>query len=324
MNFDAEGEVADVITEESYPRRVVLVGEGASALGLTDAVAPDAGLVTDINTPIEECLADLEAEEVVRSEVVLDVSRNGVRSTESNAGNSITDSFLYVFNEYADNVGLPTATLTNPVIAVQNGGGIRQNAGDSLPSAGAPGTLSRLDTFNVLPFANFVTVISDITPLDLETILERSAESLPGAGGQFLQIAGFKVAYNPELPVGSRVISATLDDGRALIRDGEVVEGAPTVRVVTNNFTANGGDNYPTFAAKTGKTNLSDDNGVAISYEQAWRDYLLTFPVEEGLPTIQSTDARYAPGGEGRITFVDDVPTTTLTIYLPIIRHRDA
>ena len=103
-------------------------------------------------------------------------------------------------------------------------------------------------------------MVSDVTPGDLKTILERAASGLPGQGGQFLQVAGFSVTYDRTQPAqvvltsgtitvpGSRVIDVTLDDGTAIVAGGLVQAGAPSVRVITNNFTAGGGDNYPTCA----------------------------------------------------------------------------
>jgi 2',3'-cyclic-nucleotide 2'-phosphodiesterase / 3'-nucleotidase / 5'-nucleotidase len=332
--FDAQGEIAEVVSEESYPRRVVEVGTGATNSGLTDAVTPDAGLITSVVTPVTNCLNTYAQTPVVRSEVALDVSRGGVRSKETNAGNLIADSFIDAYRKYGDNIGV-TVPLTR-VVAVQNGGGIRQNAGDVLPRGAVPGQLSRLDTINVLPFDNFVTVVQNVTPAELKAILERAASGLPGQGGQFVQIGGMKVVYEVRNPAqvvsapptgevagnittpGSRVLSITLNDGTRIVENGVVVTGAPNVAIVTNNFTARGGDNFPTFEDKaaSNKRNLIDDNGVAISYEQAWREYLLSFPASgsPSLPTILASDTRYAVGGEGRIRI------NTNYQYLPIVR----
>lgn len=314
--FDADGEVSSIVNELSYLRRVVVAGEAATNVGIADAVAKDAGLVSAVETPVQNCLTALENEAIARSELELDVSRAAVRSRESNLGNLITDAFLDAYSRYADNISLPPSTAR--VIAIQNGGGIRQNAGNLLPRPGVPitGTITALDTFNVLPFVNFITVVQDVTPTELASILERSAASLPGEGGQFLQIAGFRVEYVPSRPAGSRVRSATLADGTQLIANGEPVAGAPNVTIVTNSFTANGGDNYATLAEipASRKINLVDDNNFELTYEQPLREYLQRFPAsgDPSLPTIPASDLRYAPGGEGRITFVQ-------VLYLPII-----
>ena len=98
---------------------------------------------------------------------------------------------------------------------------------------------------------------------------------------------------------GTRVKDVTLSDGRALVKDGAVVAGAPAVTVVTNTFTADGGDNYPTLAKQV-------KVGFGVSYEQALYDYLLSFPKNSaGLPEIPASDIRYSKTtGESRFTWL--------------------
>lgn len=305
--FDNNGRVVSINAEASFPRRVVPTSAAATALGITDAVSPDPGITATVITPVQACLAAL-SQPLARSEVPLNVSQGGiasqpgvgVRNAETNAGNLIADSFLAAYDQYAPEFGLPARSASNPVIAVQNGGGIRQNAGDVLPVGGVvPGPITRQNTLDVLAFlTNSVTVVLEVTPADLQTILERSGASLPGRGGQFLQIAGLQVEYDARNPVGSRVVSATLADGTQLIAGGAVVPGAPNVAIVTNSFTAAGGDNYPAFANNPNKVQFP------ATYEQAWVEYLLSFPLVEGLPTVPASDPRYQPGGEGRITIL--------------------
>lgn len=86
---------------------------------------------------------------------------------------------------------------------------------------------------------------------------------------------------------GTRVRTILLEDGTPLVQNGVPVATAPVVDVVTNSFTAGGGDNYPTLESASGKVNFG------VAYEQALHDYLLTFPAVGGVPTVPSTDARY-------------------------------
>jgi 5'-nucleotidase len=303
VEFDSAGEVTRVITETSFPRRVVPATAAAASLGVADAVISDTNLLSTVVTPVQSCLTDLGNTTVVTTEVLIDTSNSavrGVRRTETNSGNLITDAYIDYYDRNAVVNGLAPRSDANPVIAVQNGGGIRQNAGNQLPTSGSvPGTISQLDTINVLPFDNFMAVITNVTPLDMKTIFERSAASLPSNGGQFLQVAGITVTYAISNPLNSRVVSILLNDGTPIVLDGKPVAGAPSLTVVTNNFTANGGDNYPSFANNPNKTRLLQ-GGIAFSYEQVWRQYLQSFPNQ----TISASDARYAPGGEGRIRFV--------------------
>lgn len=103
---------------------------------------------------------------------------------------------------------------------------------------------------------------------------------------------------------GERVVSAQLVDGTPLITGGEPVAGAPAVALVTNSFTAEGGDNYIVLRdiPAERKVQLFDADGVTLTYEQIWVEYLRSFPVGvSGLPTIPDSDPRYQPGGDGRI-----------------------
>ncbi|WCO65369.1 choice-of-anchor I family protein [Iamia majanohamensis] len=317
VRFDDAGEVVEVLTD-SGPKRVAPESDGAATLGLTDAVVPDADVEGAAVDPVEECQAEL-AEPIIGTEVVLDTSRAGARSRESNTGNSVADAYIDSYVRYAAANGLPAAGPENPVVAIQNGGGIRQNAGDTLPTTGAaPGTISRLDTNNVLAFFNTQTVVQDVTATELEGILEHAAANV--GGGAFLQIGGIRVTYDtsrqaevlagtsPDRTVataGQRVVAAELVDGTDLIVDGTPAPGAPAVDIVTNSFTAGGGDDFVVLRdiPASRKVQLFDADGTTLTYQQSWVEYLLSFPVEiDGLPTIQADDPRYQPGGDGRIT----------------------
>lgn len=310
--FDAAGTAT---VQVGGPKRVVI---SSTAGPLADAVVPDPALVAEVQNPVQACLAVLAATPVADTEVVFDRSRSGVRGRQSNAGNLVTDAWLDAYDRYAANVGLPARTPT--VVAIQNGGGIRDNGGNFLPSSGVAGTISRLDVLNMLPFDNTMVVVSEVTPAALKDILERSAASLPALGGQFLQMSGLTVTYNTSFPAqvitsagvvttpGQRVRTVTLSNGTAIVTDGVVQTGAPNVRIVTNDFTAGGGDNYPWLRENPNKTVLRTAGGLAIPYEQPVREYLQSFPVGAGgRPVVLATDVRYAPfptGGGGRITIL--------------------
>lgn len=292
--FGADGEVAGIAAGTSYPRPVVPAGEAATAAGFSAAVDKDAALVADIEGPVGDCLDGLATTTVATTEVLLDVSRGAVRTRESNAGNLISDAFLYSYDQHAAGLGLGRRGADTLVVALQNGGGIRQNAGDVLPAGGsAPGPIYLVNTLDVLPFANAVSVIPGVSPADLKAAFELSISRYPDAAGGFLQVAGVEVTFDPAQPAGSRVVSLTVDGGTALVAGGALVDGAPAVTVVTNSFVAAGGDGYAMFGGISGKLQLP------ASYEQSLREYLAH------LGTVAADDARYAPGGEGRITFVE-------------------
>ncbi len=298
VEFDALGNLTRVITETSFPRRVIPESPAAATLGLTDVVSRNTAIESSVVAPIRTCLDGLATDIVATTEITIDVSNAGVRTRETNGGNLVTDSYLFKYRQ-------ARGSVPNNVIAIANGGGIRQNAGDELEIGG----ISRLDTLNVLPFDNRLVVVKDVTPTELKAVFERSGAQLPNRFGGFLQVSGITVTYDLEQPAGSRVQSLRLrSTGQALVENGVPVAGAPNVDIVTVNFTANGGDNYIELAAKQSEILL--DNGVQILYEQAFREYL------QDLKVVRANDPRYQIGGEGRI--VRATPAATEFVATPI------
>ena len=321
ISFDAKGKVTSYNKTTSYPRRVVPASAVATALGVTDAVKPDQRIVDAVEKPLNACLTGF-AKSIASTQVVFATDRGsatvlGVRTAETNGGNLVADSFVHAYAGRAASVGLPAASTANPVVSVQNGGGIRQGGGTTLPISGAVGAINRGNTFDLLPFDNRLVAVTSVSAADLKEIFERSCAVSTSGGGQFLQFSGMKVtcsrtgtaivistptgdAYAGNITTaGTRVKDITLNDGRALVKDGAVVAGAPAVTIVTNQFTADGGDNYPTFQKMT-------KVAFGVSYEQGLYDYLLSFPKNAaGLPEVPATDARYSKTtGEGRFTWL--------------------
>lgn len=313
IEFDDDGVVTSILTDSSYPRRNIPdTAENAdaiTALGVTDVSELDAAIVSSVIEPVLECTEGFQNTILAYSEVVLDVSRNGNRGREANGGNLVTDAFLYAYETLGEVSGVETLG-ENPAVAVQNGGGIRQNAGEFLT-----GEISRQNTLDVLPFTNDVIVIENMEPELLKEVMEFSVAGFLPSGG-FLQVAGMRVVYDLGQPVGYRVTSLELMDGTPIVVDGLIADDAPVVNFVTNHFTAEGGDGYDMLADQP--TVALGDGAAKISYERALVIYLTEseedFPIgENNLPTIQEEDPRYQPEGEGRIIF-----DTTYLSYIPI------
>ena len=315
--FDAKGNLVEVKQDTSYPRRVVPVSDTATAAGVTDAVVPKASIVKLVDTPLTACLSNFVAP-IAASNVVFNTDRGsatvlGVRTAETNGGNLVTDAFAYSYNQRYAKAGLPQPSTATPMVVITNGGSIRQNPATALPVTGVVGKISRGNTFDLLPFGNTMVALTGVTATQMKEIFERSCSISTSGGGQFLQISGMKVvclrtgtAQVVSTPAagatagtittaGTRVKSIILADGRALVTNGEVVANAPSVTIVTTDFTAKGGDNYATLAALK-------YSSIGIDYEVALYEYLRSFPKgTDNLPTIPDTDVRYkALTGEGR------------------------
>jgi 5'-nucleotidase len=280
VDFDDAGNVT-AIDASSGPVRVA---GGAQP----DAVLPDPVVQTLVVDPVSAALADLAATIVADSEVPLDGVTSSIRSKETNLGNLVADSMLWQARELARKASLPM-----PQIALQNGGGIRNNS--VIPS----GPLTALDTFSILPFANFVSVVEDVTMDSLKGLLENAVSRVspppgfPASGtGRFAQVAGFSFSYEVDTTPGDRVRDVVLDDGTVLFEDGVAVDPSATITVATINFLANGGDQYDFGGAPF--------TALGVSYQQALRNYL-----EQAL-TGSVTALDYPVGGEGRIVRIDN------------------
>lgn len=321
VTFDAGGDVI------SYTGGPIRVAGGTQP----DAVVPDPIVQTQVVTPVKAFVAGLAANVIATSEVALDGQRNSVRSIETNEGDLIADAFLWKATQVYTDYGAPA-----PDIAMCNGGGIRNN------SVITAGDITELDTFDMLPFSNFLTIVPDVTPADFEALLENAVFALDtdgnptGSGsGRFAQIAGFSFTFVPHLTPGNRVLSATLGDGTVMIQNGEIAPTARDVNVAIVDFLARGGDEY--FGGPPGRDEFFN---LGTSYQQALADYIQAPTATGGLSGTISA-AQYPEGGEGRtvrgvapnlsivkeVTPTVDVPlggTVTYSVTLDNIGDADA
>lgn len=277
VTFDPEG-------------RIVAV-DGDSNPVTVKGFTPDADLLAAVVEPVEAFVAGLADNVLAITEVDLDGLRSSVRTMETNQGNLIADALRWQAEQLAASFNAEA-----PDVALQNGGGIRNN---TVIAAGSD--ISELTTFNMLPFANFVTIMDPMSAGQFKEILENAVSRVAFTDGRFAQVSGFTLVYDPDgdaqildgdanvVTPGTRVVSATLDDGTPIIADGEVVPGAPDITIATIDFLARGGDQYP--YRGLGFT------PVGVSYQQALANYIETLG---GVITA----ADYPAGGEGRITTV--------------------
>jgi 5'-nucleotidase len=226
------------------------------------------------------------------TEVSLDGQRSAVRTHETNEGNLVADALFFQATQLAERFGVPT-----PDVAIQNGGGIRND------SVIPPGSLTELDTFAMLPFSNFVSLVPDIPATQFKEILENAVSRVEFTEGRFAQISGFHMIWDAAgmaqvldaegqvVTPGTRIRQVALNDGTALVTDGAVAPGAPALHIATIDFLARGGDQSP----YRGATFVT----LGVTYQQALRTYL-----EQALGGV-ITDTAYPEGGEGRITRVN-------------------
>ena len=275
-----------------------IVSHTGRSAGVGLDVTPDAAVQSSVVDPLAAAVAESDAHVIGQSDVDLDGRRAGVRTGSTNQGNLHADALRAAVANRAEAFGLAV-----PDVAIQNGGGIRNDA--VIPA----GPITTGDTWDIAPFRNFV-VVGEVSRETFHVLLEQAVDRIPGAGGQFAQASGFTFSYDPAAPAretdragdcsligdpGSRIYDVTLDDGTAIVRGGAVVPGDPVV-LATIDFLANGGDCYP----------LGDIEftSVGVTYQQALADYI----AKDLGGTI--TAAAYPEGGDNRIVALEPVLVT--------------
>ena len=287
VGFDKNGEVLDVVADRSGPVRVA-TGDCNGYTPCEDAVEPDPMMQAMVVDPVEAALAELAATVIGTSEVDLDGRRSpGVRTMETNEGNLIADALKWHAEQVAADYGLPM-----PDVALQNGGGIRNNT--IIPA----GDITLLDTFSMVPFPNFVSMVPDIPRSQFKEILENAVSRVEFSDGRFAQVSGLSFSWDPDgtaqildedgsvVTPGTRVVDVALDDGTMIVSAGVVVDG-PGLNIATIDFLARGGDQYPYRGAPF--------TNIGATYQQALANY-----IELGLSGLISA-VDYPEGGEGRI-----------------------
>jgi glycerophosphoryl diester phosphodiesterase len=266
--FDANGVLVPESIDPNISGAYATDEEGVAAVGGT----PDPEVVAITDT-LGNIITTQDGNIFGKTNVFLRGDRTFVRTEETNLGNLTADA----------NLAAAKAVDPSTVISIKNGGGIRSNIGvisaadgstdpndfDLLPPAANPeagkeeGEISQLDISNSLRFNNGLTLLTLTAEQLLQTLEHGLAGTVPGATpGQFPQVSGISFSFDPDLPVGDRILSLAVTDEQGqvidtVVQNGEL-QGDPnrTFRTVTLNFLASGGDSYP-FATFT-NTNRVD------------------------------------------------------------------
>jgi 5'-nucleotidase/UDP-sugar diphosphatase len=185
------------------------------------------------------------------------------RKIETALGDMICDANLWYINDvFGQNIDF----------AFQNGGNIRSNL--------SKGTLTREDIMNVLPYDNYLYVIS-MKGSDIIELFNFIGSIAQGNGG---------------FPQMSKEVRYTIDytSGKGVMKDltigGAPVDANKTYSFSTNDFILNGGDGYPVLkdlAVSTFNTSLTLQT-VVIEY-------------------IRSLNGIITPKLDGRITIIGGV-----------------
>jgi 5'-nucleotidase len=219
-------------TEMKYDRRthdIVRSSVVSNNELVTRDVTPDQGESALIDA-YKQLVTPIASAEI--GQITADITKTQNAAGESQLGDLIADAQL------ADPSTVPPGGET-PVIAFMNPGGIRADLTYSqtkYPDE-QPGDVTFEEAFTVQPFNNYLVSMT-LTGQEIYDIL---AEQVTGANAGFhkvLQVSdGFSYTLGPDGAVPGSVKL-----------DGTPIDPAGSYRIVTNNFLADGGDGFGTFA----------------------------------------------------------------------------
>lgn len=189
---------------------------------------------------------------------------NGNRDGETNNGDLITDAMLWKVMQNKEGL----TVNEDHVVAITNGGGIR--------AAIKADDVTKKDIKTVLPFGNTIEVIY-VTGTELLEALEASTFCVPESIGGFPQVSGisYTISTGAVYDANAETYPASTYYGPKSINrvtinsiNGKDFKLGDTYAVVTNNFSAAGGDTYYAFKAATAKF----DTGVPL--DEAVMEYV--------------------------------------------------
>ncbi|KAI7263874.1 hypothetical protein KC345_g9002 [Hortaea werneckii] len=296
VTFDKNGDIKPSDDYLGYNGKLLdvnLFGADAAAASL---LAPyDAELATVRSTVVGHSNVDLYTYRTINNK-----STRVVRSEETPIGNMIADSIAEKVKELMPSfVSAGDLATIKGVVAIQNGGGIREaiNVGD----------ITMGEVLTTLPFGNGLAALK-VTGAEIIASLENSVSGISSDQGRFAQVSGMKYTYDstktPEIvdpltgqvtQAGNRIISVEIKQA-----DGSYLPVDPAAHYIlsTNSFMAGGGDFYRALAAA----------------KADGRYYELGLPDFEVLLSYLKTHDPVTSSVEGRITDLKGVapgPTPT-------------
>jgi 2',3'-cyclic-nucleotide 2'-phosphodiesterase (5'-nucleotidase family) len=263
-----------------------------SAATATASYTPDSN-VADIAKQISDSEKPIYAQVVGRTSTSFwsgtvngqSVSRLG----ETNLGDLVADAMID--GAKAQISGTEYASL--PVVALENGGGVR----DSIPA----GNINQGQVTTVLPFGNILS-LKEVTPSLLYQVLENGVSKITvkdtstgvisGADGRFPQISGMRFEYNPESSASNRISKIVLlnaDGSDRMILDKNDTD--TKIVLVSNDYEVGGGDGYTMLGSLK---NIGEGNALDVVTAQyitkltAQKGGAFSYPAYQGRAKISS------------------------------------
>ena len=246
--------------------------------------------VSRIVASLRRVLGGRESNLFGNTSVYLAGARRDVRTQETNLGNLTAGANLWAARQFDPEVA----------VSLKNGGGIRDSIGLLVQPPGATdpsdvlfqpppanpetgrreGDISQFDLEGVLRFNNGLVIL----PLTVQQFVEVMEHTIGfddvghATVGRFPQVGGMPFSFDPTAPSGERIRSLAIVDCRGAVIDRVVELGALTggpgrrIKMVTLDFLANRGDDYPFPLPNSGRIDLSGEQGQPNPHDHAVED----------------------------------------------------
>ena len=331
IEFDEAGAIVPASYDPAVSGAYATDDEGVAALGAQGLADPE---VAAIAAAVGAQIVASESNVFGAASVFLNGNRSGtgetddpdgVRTQETNLGNLTADA----------NLAAARGADASVVVSIKNGGGIRASIGETVvPPGGSEairgpnpaiadaegetvkpeGGISQTDIQTALAFNNGLTLLT-LSRADLVAVLEYGVAALPAVEGRFPQVAGVELAFDPDLPAGSRITEAAIvDEAGAVVAplvQGGAIAGDPqeAFRIVTLSFLASGGDGYPFPELARDRVDLFGEDGAegftgdaTFAPDGTEQDALAEYLNDLDAPYGEADDA---PSGDERIQNLD-------------------
>ncbi|ROT60904.1 hypothetical protein C7M84_021432 [Penaeus vannamei] len=257
VTFDAAGEV------KSWRGNPVL---------MDNTVEEDPRILSEL-VPFQEQVESVVKEEIGKTYVFLDGTRVNCRMKECNLGNLQTDAIVHMNTKYPDD-----ARWARTALAILNGGGIRA----SIDERASNGTITMEDILTVAPFQNTIDIV-ELKGRHVKEMFEYSVQNYDITGqnlfGGFLQVSGFVVVYDLNLPVGQRVVRLQARCVSCRVPEMKDVKEDEVYQVAMPSYLANGGDGYEVI-----RDNKVEHHLTGLLDTDAFSQYImLNTPIYQGL-----------------------------------------
>jgi 5'-nucleotidase len=222
-----------------------VLSAGAKNVAVTRDVPKDADI-----SEITEKYSLLNArkfQEIIGS-ITADIPKKPNDSGESALGDVIADTMLYATRE------------NGAKVALMNTGGIRDNLSYKASKNEGLGNVTYEEAFKVLPFSNSI-ITMNLTGRQIDELLEKQFDNPKPRENNILQVSrGFNYTWNRSAPLGQKV------DINSIKFNGKSVDPEGRYRIATNNFLAEGKDNFTIFKAGEDRVGRIGDLGAFIEY----------------------------------------------------------